>query len=379
MMRNLFLMFFLVLFSALSAQTTTSILNASSPDEYRWLKEKRLTITENGDTIQNEKKPLDYGYVDPKDIIWAQVVWEIIDLNEKLNQPYFYSSDGITNNSPSLFQALKNGVDKGEIDAIYEDEYFKNKVSWDDVKSSFSFRKPVGGDYCDELKELDSIAYETECFDTYEIFSEDIRFFKVKGMWYVDKRLGEMRYRILGLAPMGPDLEFLASDAAAELDRLKAATSGAGVVADTAQGDDSDDPFADDDDPFSDDPFAEEVEEDEKGEEGADLAEKLDEKVNNLAIREGASEELLDLFWVFYPSSRLTLHNYDVFSPENLAATISFDDMLNARRFSSVIYKIEDGRNKELSKRFPSSWDMIDYDRQFREKILEKENIMWNY
>ncbi len=32
-------------------------------------------------------KPLPYGYVDDRDILWSVEVWEVIDLNERANFP----------------------------------------------------------------------------------------------------------------------------------------------------------------------------------------------------------------------------------------------------------------------------------------------------
>ena len=35
-------------------------------------------------------KPLPYGYVDDRDILWSVEVWEVIDLNERANFPLLF-------------------------------------------------------------------------------------------------------------------------------------------------------------------------------------------------------------------------------------------------------------------------------------------------
>ncbi len=48
----------------------------------------------------------------------------------------------------------------------------------------------------------------------------DITSYKIKGIWYVDKRIGEMRYRLLGIMPRGKDMNNLANDEPERLLRL---------------------------------------------------------------------------------------------------------------------------------------------------------------
>src|SRR5690606_38292885 len=33
--------------------------------------------------------------------------------------------------------------------------------------------------------------------------------YRVRGYWYIDKRLGELKYRIIGIAPCAPDVNFI--------------------------------------------------------------------------------------------------------------------------------------------------------------------------
>ncbi|MBT5974727.1 MAG: gliding motility protein GldN, partial [Flavobacteriaceae bacterium] len=50
---------------------------------------------------------------------------------------------------------------------------------------------------------------------------------------------------------------------------------------------------------------------------------------------------LVPLFWVWFPDARKALNNSQVFNSKNSSQPITFDNMLNSRRFNSVIYQEE--------------------------------------
>lgn len=51
--------------------------------------------------------------------------------------------------------------------------------------------------------------------------------------------------------------------------------------------------------------------------------------------------DYIELFWVYFPAVRDILHDAKAFNDRNSAMPISFDHLLNSRRFSGVIYKEE--------------------------------------
>jgi len=71
-----------------------------------------------------------------------------------------------------------------------------------------------------------------------------------------------------------------------------------------------------------------------------------------------------------------------MFSTEkNSSADLSFDDLINARRFSSVIYKSSTGMGDGVIDDYvPNDADaqMEESDR-IKAQILKMENEMWNY
>ena len=60
----------------------TNILNMSIPEEIGLKTEAQMQLADD--------KPLEYGYVDDRDILYSKIVWEKIVLDEKVNFPYLF-------------------------------------------------------------------------------------------------------------------------------------------------------------------------------------------------------------------------------------------------------------------------------------------------
>src|SRR5690606_16575046 len=186
-----------------------NVLNAVSPEQLREQRANRTKVTEAGDTVSTEAVPLEYGYIEDKDIIWSKVVWEVIDLNERLNQPYYRASDGLLTESASLYDALVEGVRSGKITQVFDDEYFTTKMTYDQIVARTA--KKDTQQYYFDMIDAGEEPDEGLIFN-YEVQSRDIKMLKTKGMWYIDRRLGEMKYRLLGLCIIGPDAQAMGTE-----------------------------------------------------------------------------------------------------------------------------------------------------------------------
>ncbi|MEN8899499.1 MAG: gliding motility protein GldN, partial [Nonlabens sp.] len=71
-----------------TAFAQNNILNAKSPSEFG-------TKTESQMENDNDK-PLPYGFVGDRDILWQRTIWETIDLDERVNFPLYYPTDTIS-------------------------------------------------------------------------------------------------------------------------------------------------------------------------------------------------------------------------------------------------------------------------------------------
>ena len=294
--------------------SSMSILNAKSPEAFR--KYRDLNMIKKGDSVvSNLKEPLKYGFIEDKDILKSMVVWEIIDMNDKINQPFYHNGDGLISNNRSLYQLLFDAINDGRITEVYDDELFMTRLAPEAIQSRIKNAvMSVGG--IDRLNEAGALTEEEqkEYTNVYETKTENVKVLKIKGMWYIDRRDCQMKYRLLGLAAMGQD----------------PATMG------------------------------------QYGPDGQPLASK---------------DELIDLFWVYYPDARDVLANAVVFNIKNLASDITFDDLLNARRFSTVICKSDNGLGNGVIKDYiPNDADaQLEESERIKAQILQMESDMWNY
>jgi gliding motility associated protien GldN len=287
-----------VLFNSMYAQS--NLLNAKKPSDIG-------KKTAEQKAVDNDK-PLEYGYVDDRDILWSKVVWEFVDLNERLNLPFYYPVDtmNVSSDRRSLFDTLLKGIKNGDITEVYDDSYFTAKMTKDEINSKL-FRVDTTAAGFDEINAGNTNI--DEYVDKINLTSQDIEGFKIKGLWYFDKRQGELKYRLIALAPIAPDVQIM-------------------------------------------------------GREDIDV-----------------NPEQLALFWVYFPDARQVLHNAKVFNQKNSAYPISFDHLLNARRFSSIIYKEENiygDRDVDQYVKGNALFQVIESDK-IKEDIRSKELNMWNY
>ncbi|REC41769.1 MULTISPECIES: gliding motility protein GldN [unclassified Chryseobacterium] len=293
-----------------------TILNASSPEEFRQMRAENMRKV--GDTVVSNKiTPLEYGFVDDKDILKSMMVWEIIDLNDKINQPFYYDNpDGLLSKTTrSLYQILLDAALSGQIEEVYDDENFSVKLTPDAIKARLE--KVVLNDAAVDIMATGAQLTEQqkkEYTDIFQTTTDKVKVLKIMGMWFIDKRDGMMKYRPIGIAAMGPDPAVM------------------GVY----------------------------------DAEGKPIAGK---------------DELIDLFWVYYPKARDILANNYVFNRANSSADLSFDDIINARRFSSIIYKssngLGDGTIKDYVPR--NAEEQLAESQRIKDQILQMENDMWNY
>jgi len=268
-----------------SIHAQANLLNAKTVDEIGKKSDQQLASDNDG--------PIPYGYIDDRDVLWSKVVWEFVDLNQKINLPYYFPIDttNISNDRRSLFDTLIKGIKQGKIKDAYSDSFFTSKIT----KSEIDTR-------------LTSIREQNGYTDTIRLQTQDVEGYMLKGMWYFDKRHGELKYRLLALAPMGKD-------------------------------------------------------------------------VQTIGVADIEDDSLYELFWIFFPSAREVLHDAKVFNPKNASQPISFDHLLNARRFSSVIVREENiYGNRAIADyvRGNSLFQLLEANK-IKENIRNKEMDMWNY
>jgi gliding motility associated protien GldN len=289
----------MILLGTISLVAQQDVLNAKTPQEMR-----ALEIA----STQSKVKPMSYGYVDQRDILWSKTVWEVIDLDERINFPLYYPVDTVSLDITrrSLYDVLVKNIKNGTIKEVYVDSYFTEKRAFEDLKATL--QKVDTTDMGFQALNAGEVVPE-EYINRRDITAADIEQYLIKGMWYFDKRLGELKYRLLGIAPVAPDVNFIDDD------------------------------------------------------------------------RVDPEENKVPLFWVWYPSVRDVLHKAQVFNQSNPSNPISFDMLLNARRFNSMIYREDNEFGDRDIKDYivkNALFQLIESNR-IKEAIRDKEQDMWSY
>ena len=198
-----FLLTVLCVLVASGSFAQANILNAKNPQEVG-------VRTKDQKKLDNDK-PLEYGYVDDRDIMWSKMTWEIVDLDERANFPMYYPIDtnNIGNNRRSLYDVLMTNIQKGEIENIYDDSYFTSRRTLMDIQDALRLIDTTDLGY-EQFNAEGNV--DPQYIRRRDITAADIMEYHIKGLWYFDKRQGELKYRLLGIAPVAPDVNFIDSD-----------------------------------------------------------------------------------------------------------------------------------------------------------------------
>lgn len=91
--------------------------------------------------------------------------------------------------------------------------------------------------------------------------------------------------------------------------------------------------------------------------------------------------DYIELFWIYFPAVRDILHEAKAFNDKNSAMPISFDQILNSRRFNSTIYKEENVYGDRAIKDYmkDNAQNQLLESERVKDKIRNFESDMWNY
>jgi gliding motility associated protien GldN len=279
-----------------ASNAQSNLLNAKTPEEIGKKTDAQL--------ISDNDKPLVYGYVHDRDVLMGKTVWEIIDLDERINFPMYYPIDSanIGKDRRSLYDVLSSAIKSGKLTEVYTDSYFNTKKTLKDITGSLSKI-----DTTDPGREQFNagIAIDPQYIVKTDLAAIDVSDYKIKGFWYFDKRQSEMKYRLLGICPVVPDVYTIGKD----------------------------------------------------------------------------EQDYIELFWIYFPAAREVLHDAKAFNDKNSAMPITFDHLLNARRFNATIYKEENVYgDREIAEyeKDNAQMQLLESER-VKDKIRNFEQDMWNY
>jgi len=291
-----FLIVLICITGSLVSFAQSNLLNAKFPEE--------IGMKSADQRIADNDQPLEYGYVDDRDILMGKMTWEIIDLSERINFPLYFPVDtaNIGPDRRSLYDVLTKAIRNGDITDVYSDSYFNTKKSYKDIQASLTRI-----DTTDAGREQINAGQQIspEYIIKQDLTAQDVSQYKIKGYWYFDKRQGELKYRLLGICPVTPDVFTMNSD----------------------------------------------------------------------------EKDYIELFWVFFPSARYVLNEAKSYNDRNSAISISFDQILNSRRFNAVIYQEDNvyGDRSIASYMKDNAQNQLLESERVKEKIRNFESDMWSY
>ena len=258
-------------------------------------------------------------------------------------------------------------------------------------------------EYTAVLREILDTEFFVEDTDFYykNFQFEELKQWLIKGIWYFDKKYSELIYRPIGIAPVATSLD---EDGAGDVGGGGGAMIDPRIL-DEPNGEDSDgDGISDLDetDIFGTDPQLADTDGDGvndglENQNGLDPLfgapedkQQFDEMVAEFeasqvsgpsAPEDSVKENIIPLFWVYYPHAREILKKGQAFNNRNTSKYISFDDIINSRRFSSVIYKEENVYENRKVKDYikNNSFMRLLESERIKEKIRNFEHDMWSW
>ena len=138
-------------------------------------------------TLVEQTRVLEYEPLRELDVLWEKRIWRIIDTREKMNL-------GFRHPEKPFFSILKDLAENGDI-RVFRDE---------------RFREPLGiSDLGNILNRVDTtVVYDPETYEEQikitqnPIDPEAITRYRVKEVWFFDKKTSQVKVRILGIAPV---------------------------------------------------------------------------------------------------------------------------------------------------------------------------------
>lgn len=166
----------------------------------------RQIITESGTPLEDiyiddivdrnlveDSRMIEWDNLREADISWEKRIWRIIDLREKMNQPFRYENE-------PFFNILNELVQNGDVVA-FRDEFFKEPMEMSDIEKIVNrIDTTTVFDY-DTYEEKIEIVKNT-------INWEDIRQFRMKEIWYFNENTSRMEVRIIGIAPIKDEIDY---------------------------------------------------------------------------------------------------------------------------------------------------------------------------
>ncbi|MCT4561985.1 MAG: gliding motility protein GldN [Crocinitomicaceae bacterium] len=290
------------------------------------------------------KYPVPHEYIREADCIWSKRVWRSIDLREKINHSLYYPLNEVSINDDwsllqvrrSLWEILRHHVLKGDLTLF--SPYNPNNVfgTWDGDQLKYPISANPGGDFFTDSNFRSTVLYYFgmlgpkhdvplsdefgEPLIAYDADSVESFVYPPRDtIYYTSKDI--VQYHIK-------------EDWFIDKERGKLEVRILGIAPVVYQ----------------------------------------KETVNGIETITGVKE----LFWIYFPHARFYLSNYEVFNSSNDAQWMSFDDLFQKRRFSSIIYKESNTMNRSIDT-YKMGVEALRESNRIEEEIRNIEHDIWKF
>lgn len=274
------------------------------------------------------KKPIPYPLIREADVGWARIIWRIIDVREKMNQPLYYPTTPMDDRK-NLFDILVEGIRNEGVTAYNTfDDDFTQPITLEEIYSKFDF----GSDTINVRNRLTGEIEQKIIENSGDLATNEVLQYMLKEQWIFDKKASTLKVRIIGICPIR---------------------------------------------------IYDKEDYNEYNEYSEDLSEELPpiegENGNILEYEEGSPPARMKLFWVYFPEVRPLLARHAVFNPQNDVARVSFDDVFMKRRFNSYISQVSNVHDNRNIAEYKRGIEKIIESERIKKMILDFENDLWEY
>jgi gliding motility associated protien GldN len=184
MKKILVLVFIAVLVIGVKLNSTAQVLEGPPRDGIY----DRTTIT--------QMQPIPYVPLREADVIWSKRIWRVVDMREKMNQPFYYPKSP-QNGWQSFITIILDAMKEGTINAYsIASEQFVNPITYKELMDKLEGKTKV------TLQRPDNPDMTFDTVINKPFYSEDVKKFRIKEDWVFDKQRSQMEGRILGICPL---------------------------------------------------------------------------------------------------------------------------------------------------------------------------------
>lgn len=142
-------------------------------------------------------RPVAYPPLRKADVMWQNRMWRVIDMRQKINQPFYYPLDP-HNHWRNLITVIMDALKEGSItayDITNTDEFLVPLTYQEVINRQVDTLHKVFKRPDPPYDEFDSVIYTV--FDPSKVMR-----FRIKEDWFFDKQRSQLMVRIIGICPV---------------------------------------------------------------------------------------------------------------------------------------------------------------------------------